>query len=73
MTPTAIVTMNAVLAVLLLAAVAAVVRLGHRLSDHAPRHDERWGAGGNPWVPSDPLPLHQVARHEDERELVRAA
>ena len=73
MTLTTILSLNAVLAALMVAGGAAVVRLGHRLSDHAPRHDERWGAGGNPWVPSDPLPLHQVARHEDERELVRAA
>ena len=73
MTLTTITTVNALLGLLMLAGVAAIVRLGHRLSDRAPRHDERWGAGGNPWVPSDPLPLHQVARHEDERELVRAA
>jgi hypothetical protein len=73
MTLTTIATVNALLAVLVVAAVAAVVRVGHKLSDASPQHDERWGHGGNPWVSSDPLPLLQVARHEDERELARAA
>jgi hypothetical protein len=64
---------NALLSVLVLAAVAALVRLAHRLPETAPNHDEAWGRGGDPWVGSDPLPLHQVARHEAERALALAA
>ena len=45
------------------------MRLAHRPPATAPQHGERWGRSGNPWVASDPLPLHQVARHESERKL----
>ena len=72
MTLTTIVTVNIVLSAFLLTALLAVVRLAQRLPDAAPHHDERWGRGGNPWVVSDPLPLHQIALHESERELAAA-
>jgi hypothetical protein len=73
MTTTTIITVNALLAALLIVAVGTLVRLAHRLPEWAPHHDEQWGTGGDPWVPSDPLPLHQVARHEAERALALAA
>jgi hypothetical protein len=73
MTTTTIITVNALLAVLVLAAVGALVRVAHRLPALAPHHDEQWGTGGDPWVGSDPLPLHQVARHEADRALALAA
>jgi hypothetical protein len=73
MTTTTIITLNALLAVLVIGAVGTLVRLAHRLPEWAPHHDEQWGTGGDPWVPSDPLPLHQVARHEAERVLALAA
>jgi predicted PurR-regulated permease PerM len=73
MTTTTIITVNALLAVLVIVAVSTLVRLAHRLPERAPHHDEQWGTGGDPWVPSDPLPLHQVARHEVERALALAA
>lgn len=73
MTTMTILSVNAVLAVLVILAVGALVRLAHRLPELAPHHDEQWGNGGDPWVPSDPLPLHQVARHEAERALALAA
>ncbi len=73
MTLTTIVTVNIVLSVLVIAAVAALTRLAHRLPTAAPQHDEHWGRGGNPWVASDPLPLHQIARHDSEREFALAA
>jgi hypothetical protein len=69
---TMIITVNALLSVLVLAAAGSLVRLVHRLPETAPHHDEQWGTGGDPWVPSDPLPLHQVARHEAERALALA-
>ena len=67
MTMTTIVTMNLLLSAYIVAAVA------HRLPETAPHHDEQWGGGGDPWVGSDPLPLHQIVRHETERALARAA
>jgi hypothetical protein len=73
MTTTTIITVNALLSVLVLAAVGTFVRVAHRLPETAPHHDEQWGTGGDPWVASDPLPLHQVARHEAERSLALAA
>jgi hypothetical protein len=73
MTTTTIVTVNALLSVLVLASVAAIVRLAHRLPETAPHHDEAWGRSGDPFVASDPLPLRQVARHEAERALALAA
>jgi uncharacterized membrane protein len=73
MTTSSIVIVNLILAVLVVAAVGGLVWIAHRLPTHAPEHDARWGRGGNPWVASDPLPLAQVARHETERELSRAA
>jgi hypothetical protein len=73
MTITAIIIMNTCFALLAVGAVAGVVRLAHRLSGHAPLSDVRWGTGGDHWVPSAPLPLHQVALHEDERAEALAA
>jgi predicted PurR-regulated permease PerM len=72
MTTTTIISVNALLAALLVVAVGTLVRVAHRLPEWAPHHDEQWGTGGDPWVP-DPLPLHQVARHEAERALALAA
>jgi hypothetical protein len=73
MTNSLIIVLNLTLALFVFAALAALVHLAHRLPSSAPHHDELWGNGGNPWVVSDPLPLAQLAAHEDERELVRAA
>jgi hypothetical protein len=73
MTNTLIIILNASASALVILAVGAVVALAHRLPSSAPHHDELWGNGGNPWVPSDPLPLVQLAAHERERELARAA
>ncbi len=70
---TTIIAINLILSAIIVAAVAGVVWLAHRLPVLAPRSDERWGIGGDPWVPSAPLPLQQVARHEDEHGLDRAA
>lgn len=67
MTTTAILTINSVLAALVIAAVAVVVRLAHRLPSTAPHNDESWGTSGDPWVISDPLPLRQLVAHELER------
>lgn len=72
MTNTLIVILNASASVLVILAVGAVVALAHRLPSSAPHHDELWGNGGNPWVPSDPLPLVQLAAHEREHERARA-
>jgi hypothetical protein len=73
MTTTTIITVNALLSVLVLATVGLLVRLAHRLPVTAPHHDEQWGRSGDPWVASDPLPLHQITRHEAERALALAA
>lgn len=73
MTTTTFILVNLFLALGLAAALAAAVRLAHRLPDAAPLDDTRWGTGGDPFVPSEPLPLHQVAEHEDERVLALAA
>ena len=72
MTMTTIVTMNLLLSAYIVAAVAGLVWLAHRLPETAPHHDEQWGGGGDPWVGSDPLPLHQIVRHETERALARS-
>jgi hypothetical protein len=64
---------NLFLALAAFAGVGILVRLAHRLPQKAPLSDHRWGTGGDPYVPSEPLPLHQVAEHEDERALVLAA
>jgi hypothetical protein len=64
MTIPSIVIANLALAALVVAAVGGLIWLAHRLPEHAPRSDERWGTGGDPWVVSDPLPLEQVAVHE---------
>jgi len=73
MTNTLLITLNASLAVLAVLVVARLVALAHRLPSSAPHHDALWGNGGNPWVPSDPLPLAQLVAHEHDRELARAA
>src|ERR1700687_569060 len=56
MTTTTIITVNALLAVLVIVAVGTLVRLAHRLPEWAPHHDGQRGTGGDPWVSSDPLP-----------------
>jgi hypothetical protein len=73
MTNSLIIVLNASLSLLVLLVVGGLVALAHRLPTSAPHHDPLWGNGGNPWVPSDPLPLAQLAAHERERELARAA
>ena len=73
MTTTTLVILNLALSLLTVAAVAALVRLAHRLPSTAPRADAGWGEGSDRLVPSDPLPLVQIARHERERELGAAA
>jgi hypothetical protein len=73
MTTTTIITVNALLSVLVLAAAGLLIRLTHRLPETAPHHDEQWGRSGDPWVASDPLPLHQITRHDAERALAVAA
>jgi hypothetical protein len=70
---TTFIILNVILAVAAVAAVHALVVLSHRLPASAPHHDELWGTGGDPWIPSDPLPLHQVSTLDDDREQVRAA
>jgi hypothetical protein len=65
--------LNLVLALLAVGAVGGLVLLAHRLPWSAPHDDASWGTDGNPWVPSDPLPLRQLAGHEHERALERAA
>ena len=73
MTTTTIITVNALLSVLVLAAAGLLVRLAQRLPETAPHYDEQWGRSGDPWVASDPLPLHQINRHDAERALALAA
>lgn len=73
MTTTLIITSNAILGLLVIAAVGALVHLAHRLPATAPHSDESWGTHGDPWVVSDPLPLRQLVAHENKRELSRAA
>jgi hypothetical protein len=73
MTNSLIISLNASLSVLVILLVGGLVALAHRLPASAPHHDALWGNGGNPWVPSDPLPLAQLTAHERERELARAA
>lgn len=73
MSTTILLTVNIVLGLLAIAAVAALARLAHRLPSSAPHSDEQWGTGGDPWVASDPLPFRELARHEDERAVERAA
>jgi hypothetical protein len=68
-----VITLNASLSVLVILALGALIRLAHRLPTSSPHHDTSWGNGGNPWIPSGPLPLAQLAAHERERELARAA
>ncbi len=73
MTTTMLITINAALGLLTMLAVASLTFLAHRLPAAAPHADAAWGTSGDPWVPSDPLPLAQLAAHERDRELVRAA
>jgi hypothetical protein len=73
MTNTLIIALNASFSILVLFAVGGLVALAHRLPSSAPHHDPLWGNGGNPWVPSGPLPLAQLVAHEHERGLARAA
>jgi len=71
MTPTTIVFLNVALSTLAALGVFGLLALARRLPDTAPHADESWGRGGDPWIPSDPLPLVQLVAHE--RELGRAA
>ena len=73
MTNTLIIVLNASFSALVILAAGGLVALAHRLPGSAPHHDALWGNGGNPWVPSDPLPLAQLAAHEHDRVLARAA
>jgi hypothetical protein len=73
MTISLIIVLNVTLSLFVFGALAALIHLAHRLPSSAPHHDELWGNGGNPWVVSDPLPLAQLAAHEDERDFARAA
>ena len=72
MTLTTIIILNLILSALTVLAVYALVRVAHRLPAVAPHDDANWGRG-LAWVPSDPLPLAQLAAHEDERDFARAA
>jgi hypothetical protein len=58
---------NLLLALVAIAAVGGLVVLAHRLPSSAPHNDASWGTDGDPWVPSDPLPLQQLASHEQRR------
>ena len=73
MTLTLIILLNTAISLFVIAAVAAIVVIAHRLPSSAPHHDELWGNSGNPWVVSDPLPFTQISAHEREREQLRAA
>jgi hypothetical protein len=70
MTMTTIIILNLALSLVAVLGVAGLTLLAHRLPSKAPLEDERWGRG-HAHVPHDPLPLAQLARHEDE--LARAA
>ena len=59
--------LNPLLALIAIGAVGALVVLAHRLPSSAPHDDATWGTDGDPWVPSDPLPLRQLAAHEQRR------
>jgi hypothetical protein len=65
--------LNLVLALIALGAVFGLVVFAHRLPDSSPHSDASWGTEGDPWVPSEPLPLRQIAEHADERDAARAA
>ena len=65
--------LNLVLALTALGAVLGLVFFAHRLPDSAPHSDVSWGNEGDPWVPSEPLPLRQVSDHADERDSALAA
>lgn len=73
MTTSTLLIVNSILGLLTIAAVAALVRLAHRLPNAAPHSDVAWGTTGDPWVASDPLPFRELAEHEDERALQLAA
>jgi hypothetical protein len=73
MSTTLFLTLNIVLGLLVIGAVAALVHLAHRLPSSAPHSDESWGTGGDPWVASDPLPFRQLVEHEHDRAAERAA
>jgi hypothetical protein len=73
MTTSTLLIVNSILGILAVAAVAALARLAHRLPTAAPHSDSSWGTAGDPWVVSDPLPFRELADHEDERVLERAA
>ena len=64
---------NLLLALVALGAVGGLVWFAHRLPDSAPDSDATWGIGGDPWVPSEPLPLREIAEHADQRDAARAA
>ena len=67
-----IILLNTSLSVFAALAVSALAAVAHRLPSRAPETDESWGRGGDPWVASDPLPLVQVASHEQRRRLDRS-
>jgi hypothetical protein len=65
--------LNLLLALVAIGAVLGLVWFAHRLPSAAPLSDESWGTGGDPWVPSDPLPFRQLANHEQDAAAQRAA
>jgi hypothetical protein len=73
MTITTIIILNLALSLLAMLGVYAVAALAQRLPVTAPGDDAESGRGGDPWVPSGPLPLPQLRAHEAVRELARAA
>ena len=73
MTITFISLLSGALGALVLAAIAGVTVLAHRLPATAPDHDHLWGMRGDPWVISDPLPEAQLLAHEYEQQRDRAA
>lgn len=72
MSNTLLITVNASLGLIAIAAVAALTYLAHHLPASAPHSDELWGTGGNPWVVTDPLPFRQLVEHENENERALA-
>ena len=65
--------LNVLLALAALGSVLGIVWFAHHLPSSAPHSDASWGTSGDPWVPSEPLPLHEVAQYADQRDAARAA
>ena len=65
MSETTLIILNLAMSLFAILGVAGLTLLAHRLPTSAPLADEEWGRG-NALVAHDPLPLAQLARHEDE-------